>query len=270
MRPTWLVEALAAVMLLTAAYCLGRLVFARVRARSTHVDVDVAHVAMGVAMAGMLLPSLRSLSSGIWEILFAAMAVWFALQIVHFVRRWGVRGWDDDHLHHASHYATHLAMVVAMLYMFLALPVAGSVAAEGMSTMSSAPSAAAASGLPLIFAFVLFVAAVWYGDSLTRFARARTAGAGPAPALVVLELEQPEPAGGVPAAEAAAGGRDAGALLPVAGQGQVATVVARSRPTFAGAKVLCAHDRRWLAPRLEIATHITMCFTMGYMLIVMR
>jgi len=28
-------------------------------------------------------------------------------------------------------------------------------------------------------------------------------------------------------------------------------------------------DRRWLAPRLEVACHIAMCLTMGYMLVLM-
>ncbi|HXY43952.1 MAG TPA: DUF5134 domain-containing protein [Acidimicrobiales bacterium] len=267
MRPTWLVDVLAALMLLTAAYCLGRLLVARLSSRATHLDVDMAHVAMGVAMAGMLVPSLRSFSPGIWEIVFAAMAAWFTLQVVHFVRRWGLHGWDDDHLHHASHYGTHLAMVVAMLYMFVALPMAGSGAAAGMSAMGAVPTGAAASGLPLIFAFILFVAAVWYGDSLTRFARARMA-AGLAPAAASVEPAQTQLAGA-----AASTGGDALA----APQGRIgggtragATLASRPRPRFAVADVLCAQDRRWLAPRLEIATHITMCFTMGYMLIVMR
>ena len=175
-QPTWLVDGLAVVMLLTALYCVGRLVTAWLWNRATHVDVDIAHVAMGVAMAGMLVPSLQSLPSGVWELLFGALALWFALQIVHFVRRWGVRGWDDDHLHHASHYVTHLAMVVAMLYMFLALPMGGATAMApgGTSAMGVAGSGAVNSGLPLIFTFVLLVAAVWYGDSLTRFATANS------------------------------------------------------------------------------------------------
>ena len=226
MRPAGLVDVLAILMLVTAAYCLGRLVLAWKERRATHLDVDVAHVAMGVAMAGMLLPALRSLPDGLREIVFGALALWFAGQVVHFVRRWGLRGWDDDHLHHASHYVTHLAMVAAMFYMFVAFPVVGSAAATAdMASMAASHVGTAASGIPFVFAFALLVSAVWYGDGITRFARL------PAP---------------------------------------VGTATMSEGPRFAVAEVMRAQDRRWLAPRLEIATHITMCFAMAYMLVVMR
>lgn len=262
MRPTWLVDALAAVMLITAAYCVGRLAVVRLWRRATHVDVDVAHVAMGVAMAGMLLPSLRSLSSGVWEIVFAGIAVWFAGQIVHFVRRWGVRGWDEDHLHHVSHYVTHLAMVVAMLYMFAAFPSSAALAGS-MSVMGSSHTGAADSGIPLVLAFVLLVAAVWYGDSLTRFRRRAGVRAAPGGDDRTHDLGVvPQPAANVAAVSPVAA-----AVAEPRGE---ATVAVRNRAASIAAPVLRAHDGRWLAPRLEIATHITMCFTMGYMLIVMR
>jgi hypothetical protein len=287
-RPTWLVDGLAGVMLVTAAYCLGRLVVARRFDRGTHVDVDVAHVAMGVAMAGMLVRSLRSLSPGVWEIVFAALAVWFVAQIVHFVARWGVRGLDEDHLHHASHYVTHLAMGLAMIYMFVALPSTMGLTGNGaMSDMGPVSGGASASGLPFVAAFVLLVAAVWYADGLTRFTRGRTAAL-PGPsgtagsevssgrsASVVVALSAETVA--VPSLTFAPS--DVGGGSPLLGSspaGSLASRVvaqhgaARRLLRFQGATVLCAHDRRWLAPRLEIATHITMCFAMGYMLVVMR
>jgi hypothetical protein len=43
-------------MLLTALYCAARLVLARTRRRPAERDVDLVHVLMGVAMAGMLAP----------------------------------------------------------------------------------------------------------------------------------------------------------------------------------------------------------------------
>jgi hypothetical protein len=276
-RPTWLVDSLAALMLLTAVYCVGRLVVARMWDRTTHIDVDIAHVAMGVAMAGMLVPSLRSLPAGVWEVVFAAMSCWFAFQIAHFVRRWGVRGWDDDHLHHASHYVTHLAMAAAMLYMFVALPTSAlGVGMACMSVMASQSSSATSAGLPLVFAFILLVAAVWYGDGLTRFARARTAIAiageptelvvASAVGVAVLDTGIRSPEQPVPSVTR----RAEQTIRPGPRARTEQAMVSRWRLTLAGDAVLCAQDRRWLAPRLEIATHIAMCFTMGYMLIVMR
>ncbi len=306
MRPTWLVDGLAGIMLLTAAYCLGRLVVARLFDRGTHFDVDVAHVAMGVAMAGMLDPSLGSFSPGVWEIIFGILAVWFVAQIVHFVARWGVRGLDEDHLHHASHYVTHLAMVLAMIYMFVALPTSTGLTGSGaMSDMGPVAGGASASGLPFVAAFVLLVAAVWYADGLTRFTRgsmatpsgpsgtagtevssgrtivaAVSAGTSTASSLALVPPGVDSASPGLLPAGAGADSASLGLLPAGAGAGGGAgtgesRVVAdagaqRRLLRFQGATVLCAHDRRWLAPRLEIATHITMCFAMGYMLIVMR
>jgi len=42
---------LAAVMMVTAGYCMTRLAAARLRRRPTVPDLDISHVVMGVAMA---------------------------------------------------------------------------------------------------------------------------------------------------------------------------------------------------------------------------
>lgn len=231
MHPVWLVDLLAGVMLATAAYCAGRLLVAATTGRLTHRDVDVAHVAMGVAMAGALVPALRLLPDGAWEALFAVLGAWFALAVGRFVRRHGWRGWSADECHHVSHYASHLVMSAAMVYMFGAGAVmtdGGAMTASGLST----------SGLPLLLVLLLMVAAVWYADSLARFSR--TAGA-------PIELE--------PAAAlvGGGGGQDTGAV----------------RATPAGL-VLRACDGRWLAPRQQVAAHMAMCVVMAYMLVVMQ
>jgi hypothetical protein len=253
MGPSWLVDTLATIMLVTAAYCLGRLVAAKAWHRTTHFDVDVGHVAMGVAMAGMLVASLRTLPTGVWEAVFAGLSAWFVVQIVRFVSRWGLRGWDDDHLHHASHYVTHLAMAMAMLYMFLDPAMARMTlgGTTGMTAMGSGPSGATASGLPLVFVFVLLVAAVWYADGLTRFVR-QTATAGAALAAPI-DAERVEPQ-----------------IVILAASRNGVTEVAVRRRVARGGEVLSCTDGRWLAPRLEIATHIAMCVTMSYMLILLR
>jgi len=263
MGPAWLVNSLAAIMLATAAYCSGRLVAAEVWHRTTHADVDVGHVAMGVAMAGMLVDSLRTLPSGAWEVVFACLSAWFVVQIARFVSRAGVRGWDDDHLHHASHYVTHLAMALAMLYMFLDPSMSRMSAGmiESSGAMGSAPSSAAASGVPLVLAFVLLVAAVWYADGLTRFVR---------------EAAVADSADHVTGDGHQIGGRShADRVEPEATtravKGDVETeVVVRGVVAAGHGGVLSSMDRRWLAPRLEIATHIAMCVTMAYMLVLLR
>jgi len=75
---TGLAHALAALMIAVSLYCAGRLAVARARRRITERDADLAHVAMGVAMAGMLVPRLNPLWDGAWEPIFAVSAAWFA------------------------------------------------------------------------------------------------------------------------------------------------------------------------------------------------
>jgi hypothetical protein len=251
-------------MLVTAAYCLGRLVAVEVWHRTTHFDVDVGHVAMGVAMAGMLKESLRTLPSGVWEVIFGCLSAWFVVQIVRFASRWGLHGWDDDHLHHASHYVTHLAMAMAMLYMFLDPSMSRMTLGnpEDMAGMGSAPSSATASGLPLVLAFVLLVAAVWYADGLTRFVREAADGG-------FARLAGAKPDVDVTDADGVALARWKGAIRATTGDVETEVVV-RRRVVIGGGEVLSCRDRRWLAPRLEIATHIAMCVTMAYVLVLLR
>jgi hypothetical protein len=53
--PTWLSDGLAALMIATAVYCAGHLIASRLRHREAEHDVDLMHIAMGIAMAGMLM-----------------------------------------------------------------------------------------------------------------------------------------------------------------------------------------------------------------------
>lgn len=170
--PYWLSDSLAAVMLITSGYCFARLVVARAWGRSLHYDVNLAHVCMGVAMAGMLTASLHNLPNLWWEVVFGAFSTWFALRVVQFVRAYGARGWDEDRLHHASHMSTHLLMALAMLYMFVALP---SMVGGGGMGMASTPGAGAV--LAYGFVVVLALSAVWHADGLSRFALANGTGA---------------------------------------------------------------------------------------------
>jgi Domain of unknown function (DUF5134) len=126
LTPLWLGDLLAAVMIATAVYCASRVVYARIRNRATHRDVDGLHVLMGVAMAGMLTTHLTALTPmhgglhAVWVALFALGTAWFGYRAVR------DRGRASAHEHRAL---IHLVGSAAMLYMLLA---AGSGGMPGM------------------------------------------------------------------------------------------------------------------------------------------
>ena len=68
MIPSWILDIFAAVMLVVAAVSAARLVAASPRRHRTRpaslADIDVAHLLMAIAMAGMLVPGLRTQISG--------------------------------------------------------------------------------------------------------------------------------------------------------------------------------------------------------------
>ncbi len=235
--PDWLDGAFAAVMLAVAAYSAGRLVAAAAWSRPTHVDVDAAHVLMGVGMAGMLSAVLNPIPDGVWEVVFAAIALWFVVRCWRFVMSHGLEGRDDDHVHHLSHYLTHLLMAGAMLYMeVVAVRGTGASRDAGMAMNGASGTAADVVFLPLLFVVVLFASAVWEVDGIQRFSP--NAVGRPAPVTV-------------------GGGRDGGGSAGSLAVVEVAEEEAVPAP------------RAWLAPRLEATCHVAMCVTMGYMLVLL-
>jgi Domain of unknown function (DUF5134) len=78
--PLWLSGTFAALIIATAAYCVGRLVVSRLRGRVTELDADALHAVMGAAMAGMLAPQLNVLPSTVWAAVFGTGAAWFGWQ----------------------------------------------------------------------------------------------------------------------------------------------------------------------------------------------
>ena len=119
MIPTWLLDILAAVMLAVVALSATRLAVARpwrqgVR-RVALADVDVAHLLMALAMAGMLTPSLTTLPDDAWAVIFGVLAVWFASRVILDARVSGARALAGGHC------APHLIHAAAMMYMFLSL-----------------------------------------------------------------------------------------------------------------------------------------------------
>ena len=158
--PPWLTAIFAAASLAVAVYCAGRLVVARRGHRPTELDTDGAHVIMGVAMAGMLVSGLRTLPSAIWEVVFAAAAMWFGYRMLQARRGAQSSPWRS------SHPLPHLVECAAMVFMFLILPASAGAATRSMSmTMTATESRFSFLTLPL--AVYLFGYVVWLGDRVT-------------------------------------------------------------------------------------------------------
>jgi Domain of unknown function (DUF5134) len=177
--PAWLAYAVAAAMLVIAAFCAGRLVTARLRRRATEADADMVHAAMGVAMAGMLVPRLSLLPGSVWAAVFATAAAWFGWQAA-LARRGGVAGrWR------CPSPGPHVAECAAMVYMALAIPVPGSGSGPGMAMPAlSGPAGGSFLVLAMILALCMLGYVLWTADRLTSRTRAM-ATANAAPSLVL-------------------------------------------------------------------------------------
>jgi hypothetical protein len=175
MTPAWILDVLAAVMLVVAAVSAARLVAARPwRPGSVVIDTDVAHLLMAIAMAGMLTSSLRTLPDTAWAVVFGLMTAWFTVRVALDARSNGVRALADGHC------APHLVHSGAMLYMFLALTTPA--AAAGMSGMAGMPAGPGPMmtlsypTLAFVFALILGGYSVWDLDRLSgRWPSLRTA-----------------------------------------------------------------------------------------------
>ncbi len=143
--PNWLAYSLAGLMIATSAYCAMRLVVARVGRYVSHRDVDSVHVLMGVAMAGMFVPSLDPAGHRLWELVFALAIVWFAVSAVKTGawRRRQARG----------HELSHVVICGAMIYMLAAVSASTSEASghghDIMSAMAGHPL-----GSPVVVSFL--------------------------------------------------------------------------------------------------------------------
>jgi Domain of unknown function (DUF5134) len=241
--PGWLNDIFAGVMVAVAVYSLGRIVAATRWSRPTHSDVDVAHVLMGSAMAGMLVTALVPVQRDLGEPVFAALALWFVWRCYRFVTEHGVEGRDEDHVHHLSHYLTHLVMAGSMVYMYLAAGPSATRSGRSMAMGSATGTTTDFVGIPLLFILVLFASGIWELDGIERFAPDRS----DQHQRVMVSTVSALPRGSE--AEPSSGADD-NPRPPSSSQ----------QPTVAGP---------WLAPRLEAGCHIAMCVTMGFMLVLM-
>jgi hypothetical protein len=140
--------------------------------------VDAAHGAEGVAMAGMLVPSLGLLPGVMWKAAFAAAAGWFASRAIRARRRDGARTPPP------GHYLPHLMESGAMLYMLAAVPAARAAGATAAGTGGLGGGGFGAGAF--VFALFLLGHAVWTAD---RFTALRA----PGPSVTGLPVTGPPP-----------------------------------------------------------------------------
>jgi hypothetical protein len=125
--PPWLYYLFGAVMLAVAAYSVGLLVFSVTGRHHSGRDVDIAHIFMGISMAGMFVARWAFGPTGIWEVIFAALVAWFAVRSIRSIRRFGL---------HKPHEAIHATMSLAMLLMYR-YPLGSMAGVTGMAMSSS-------------------------------------------------------------------------------------------------------------------------------------
>jgi hypothetical protein len=233
--PAWLAGGLAALMIVIAVYCAGRLTVSRLRGRDTEVAADGLHVLMGVAMAGMFEPRLAPIPGAAWRAVFAAAAAWFAWQAIRAGRGPSAR---------CAHPAAHAVECAAMVYMVLPVGSWPSRGGPGMTMPGMSQSTTAGNpALTLLLALFMLGYVLWAIDRLAVLSRTTAA----ATAHPTAAMRSPLAAMTMPAA--------AGILGPPA---PGTTADSRRLP-----------GRTALAPRLAAGYKIAMAITMGYMLILM-
>ena len=262
MIPSWILDIFAAIMLVVAAVSAARLVAARPWQREGRrpalSDIDVAHLLMAIAMAGMLVPGLRTLPDGAWAVTFGVMTAWFAYRVIRDAQVSGVRALAGGHC------APHLVHAGAMLYMFVALsaPVEhgsggmGGMAGDGMSGMGtlSLPF------LALLFALVLVGYTIWDLDQLSG------PGTSGHYSLAVARVASPGP---VLAGVGAAAGPSATASVAVAEPATAESATAAEEAPVVPPASAPADGTGVLAPWVATSCRIAMGVTMAFMLIIM-
>jgi len=171
MIPSWILGIFAAIMIVVAAVSAARLVAARPWQHRTRpaalADIDVAHLLMAIAMAGMLVLGLRTLPGGAWEVVFGVMTAWFAYRVVRDAQVSGVRALAGGHC------APHLIHAGAMLYMFVAVSAPAAHGSDGTGGMGGGMSGMSGMGtlslpfLSFLFALALVGYSIWDLDQLS-------------------------------------------------------------------------------------------------------
>ena len=258
MTPAWILDIFAAIMLVVAAISAARLLGARPWQRGAVItDTDISHLLMGIAMAGMLAPSLTTLPNDAWAVVFGVLAVWFGYRVARDYQASGSRALA------VGHCAPHLVHSAAMLYMFLAITAPAASGGAGMGAMGgmSGMSTLSVPTLGLVFALILIGYTIWDLDQLSslRYGLAAAFTGAATPALVGASagivatgaVAGSDAGGGVAAATPAGSGE--GGRLCTAGSGR------------SGGRAMAVLD----SPGTVVGCRIAMGVTMALMLILM-
>lgn len=151
MGPSWLYYLFGVLMLCLAAYCSVVLVLGVLSGRTAGWDVELHHVVMGVAMAGMFVVEWSFGPNAMWELFFASFLVWFILQAGRSLLAYGV---------HLPHSAVHALMNLAMLLMYW-YPMSSSGGSMSGSMASSQSTGRVDPGFAFVIAFLLILSAVF-------------------------------------------------------------------------------------------------------------
>ncbi len=171
--PSWLADAFAAIMIVTAVYSAGRLAASRLRGLATEADADGLHALMGAAMAGMLVPRLALLPASVWAVAFGVTGAWFAACAAR------AQGARPPRSARCRFPVPHMIECIAMLYMLLAARGGQQRAAAAMPGMGASPgSPAGFPALAVVLAMFMIGYIMWTTDRLAALARARTVPAG--------------------------------------------------------------------------------------------
>jgi hypothetical protein len=180
MTPSWLLDLVAAIMLAVVVASVTRVLIIPLAATGpwrplrAAADADVAHALMGIAMAGMFMPSLATVPNAAWGAVFGLATAWFAGRAWFEARRDGVRRLLGGRC------MLHLIHCAAMSYMFLSVsvPTAGGGGMAGMNMGGAAMATLEYPTLAGAFTLLLIGYSVWDLDQLSgkRFSLAIAGG----------------------------------------------------------------------------------------------
>jgi Domain of unknown function (DUF5134) len=147
--PSWLYYLFGTTMLAVAAYCLTLLVLSVATRRPAGRDVEISHLFMGLAMAGMFVARWVFGRSAVWEIIFSLLMVWFLVAAIQSVERYGL---------HLPHALIHAVMNFTMVLMYW-FPMGAS--SRGGAMSASAGGARLDPGLAYLLALTLCASAIF-------------------------------------------------------------------------------------------------------------
>ncbi len=149
--PSWLYYLFGLVMLTVAAYSVALLILSVTGRHHSGRDVDIAHICMGISMAGMFVAKWAFGPSAMWELIFTTLMVWFIVRSIQSVQTFGL---------HKPHETIHAFMNLAMLLMYL-FPRASTAGAMSMSMAMSSGAAKLDPGIGFALAVTFFASAIF-------------------------------------------------------------------------------------------------------------